>query len=208
MRSLRLRPLSHHRSWKDLKSKMMIISDPAPQVDISSVRLSQHHIDKASKNNMGLTSDLHEPHRVSREYQQGVQGETTRKYLVKHTQQYSDIFPSDYGWERLRGHDLNDLLFLWNLQGNPHEHIWGHITNFSLLRGRTSKYPWYPWVGIWRIPTQDILSEPNRGTRGTSLKMHSWVLSFFIWPSLDPWGTPCEFQNFPRLFNASTLGVL
>ena len=91
---------------------MMIISDPAPQVDISSVRLSQHHIDKASKNNMGLTSDLHEPHRVSREYQQGVQGETTRKYLVKHTQQYSDIFPSDYGWERLRGHDLNDLLFL------------------------------------------------------------------------------------------------
>ena len=50
-------------------------------------------------------------------------------------------YPSYVG----RGHDLNDLWFLWNLQGASHGPLWGHIKNLSLLGGHTSKYPWYPW---------------------------------------------------------------
>ena len=52
---------------------------------------------------LGLTSDLrwdlHGPPGVSRVYYQCVRGEKTQKCLVKHPQQYSDLFLSDYGWE-------------------------------------------------------------------------------------------------------------
>ena len=43
--------------------------------------------------------DLHGPPGVSRVYYQCVRGEKTEKCLVKHPQQYSDLFLSDYGWE-------------------------------------------------------------------------------------------------------------
>ena len=46
--------------------------------------------------------------------------------------------------------DLNGLQMFWNSQGDPHDLPGGHIPNFSLVGGYTSKYPWsLLWVQIW-----------------------------------------------------------
>ena len=85
---------------------------------------------------------------------------------------------------------------------------------FLIFHKKKSGGPWgqeRPIVGADLIRTHDILSEPNRGTRGTSLRKLSWVLDYFL---CDLYrvrgGHHVNFRKFhlkKRPFTASTPGA-